>query len=139
MDTTNTTGPHNYVVYINNNDLNLNFPHASNSKFVNFLDVTLESDPDTGVVLTMTFRKRCGENAILLATSCHPQQHIICKRLQERGYPPTWCIERGFRTASCNADITSYWIGKGRRVEVSEQQVSLLSRHILLNTTEEWM
>lgn len=64
-----------FVDFSNDNPYNLTFTHNISHTSIQYLDVTLTSNINTGITVS-PFRKSMARNTTLLATSCHPK-HVI--------------------------------------------------------------
>lgn len=107
-----------FIIYINQNPLNLKFTFHHDNRKIEYLDIQLEGSPDNKVLVT-PYRKPTAGNSILLATPCHLHhvvknlpigEHIrhkrnctnendfsiqeteVCNRLRERKYPE-WALK----------------------------------------------
>lgn len=66
-----------FLDYIKENDLNLKFTGTWNKDCVDFLDIRLRGDKESGKVVSSLYRKTLPGNTILRANSCHPKHTIL--------------------------------------------------------------
>ncbi|XP_056423823.1 uncharacterized protein LOC130362802 [Hyla sarda] len=95
--------------FMNSNEHNLYFTFCFEHEIVNFLDLTLRGDRDTGNITTSTYRKKNAVNSILHAGSCHPSHVMENLPLGE--------IMRACRNCSLDNDFISERVAIGNRLK----------------------